>query len=167
MPAKKKTATKTAARSKTTAKRPAKRTSPKAKKARPRRKKPETLRLRTASPSFTVNDLQKSLDFYTRVMGFTVSERWENDGRLMGVELVAGAVNFFIGQDDWKKGRDRVKGEGFRLYCTTGQDIDALAEQIKKNGGTLAEEPHDEAWGARVLTVADPDGFKVSMSKEK
>jgi uncharacterized glyoxalase superfamily protein PhnB len=166
MPAKKKTAKKTAARSKTRQKAPAKRTSTKAKKARPARKKPETLRLRTASPSLTVNDLQKSIDWYTKVLGFTINERWEDGGKLTGVEMVAGSVNFYIGQDDWKKGRDRVKGEGFRLYCTTGQDIDVLAEQIKKNGGTLVEEPHD-GMGARMLAVADPDGFKVSISKEK
>ena len=43
---------------------------------------------------------------------------------------------FMIGQDDWKKGRDRVKGEGFRLYCQTTQDVDRLAEGIKARGGT-------------------------------
>ncbi len=56
-----------------------------------------------------------------------MGERWENDGKLQGVELTAGDVMFMIGQDDWKKGRDRVKGEGMRLYCTTDQDIDHLA----------------------------------------
>src|SRR4051812_28056549 len=38
------------------------------------------LRLTEASPSFTVNDLDKSLAFYSNVMGFVVKDRWERDG---------------------------------------------------------------------------------------
>lgn len=63
--------------------------------------------------------------------------------------------------------RDRVKGEGFRLYCETTQDVDRLADQIKARGGTLSQEPKDESWGARVFSVEDPDGFKITISKMK
>jgi uncharacterized glyoxalase superfamily protein PhnB len=126
----------------------------------------KALKLRGASPSFTVNDLDKSLSWYTDVLGFDVEERWEDGGTLMGVELGAGDVSFFIGQDDWKKGRDRVKGEGFRLYCQTTQNIDELAREIKARGGRLLDEPYDEPWGARALTVVDPDGFKITISKQ-
>jgi catechol 2,3-dioxygenase-like lactoylglutathione lyase family enzyme len=131
-----------------------------------RAKAPSALRLRDASPSFTVNDLEKSLAFYVDVLGFSVSERWEHDGELRGVEMKAGSVVFFIGQDDWKKGRDRVKGDGFRLYCSTSQDIDTLAAAIEARGGTLLEEPHDAEWGGRMLAVADPDGFKITIMNE-
>jgi uncharacterized glyoxalase superfamily protein PhnB len=164
MPTKKNTR-KLAARRRTVKSTSAKRTSTRT--AKPRRSAPEkkALQLRDISPSFTVDDLQKSLAWYTDVLGFRVKERWEHGGQLMGAELEAGNVGFFIGQDDWKKGRDRVKGEGFRLYCTTTQDVDALAARIKERGGELFEPPHDESWGARVLTVKDPDGFKVSISK--
>ena len=90
-----------------------------------------------------MNDIQKSLAFYRDVLGFTVKERWEQDGALHGVEMVAGSVTFWLGQDDWKKGRDRVKGQGFRMYCGTSQDVDALAQRIKAAGGT----PHRGAEG--------------------
>jgi catechol 2,3-dioxygenase-like lactoylglutathione lyase family enzyme len=128
------------------------------------RRQPETLRLRSAGPSFTVNDIQKSLAFYRDVLGFTVKEKWEEDGVLHGVELVAGSVSFWLGQDDWKKGRDRVKGQGFRMYCGTTQDIDALARQIEARGGRLAEKPTDRPWGGRDFAVVDPDGFTVTIS---
>jgi uncharacterized glyoxalase superfamily protein PhnB len=161
MPAKKKTPTKKTAASRnparTSARKPsARRTSPRVTKG---------LTLRTAAPSFTVNDVQKSLSWYTDVLGLTVKERWEEKGTLMGVELEAGDVTFYIGQDDWKMGRDRSKGVGFRLYCTTTQDIDALAATIKAKGGRLLEEPHDLSWGDRALAVVDPDGFKITVSK--
>ena len=130
------------------------------------RRPPERLRLRSASPGFTVNDIQKSLAFYRDVLGFTEKERWERDGALHGVELVAGSVSFWLGQDDWKKGRDRVKGQGFRIYCDTSQEIDTLARQIRERGGTLAEEPKTQPWGGRDFAVVDPDGFKITIASE-
>lgn len=149
---------------KKTRKKPAARKASKKAAARPKRKTPESLRLRSASPSITVNDVEKSLAFYGDVLGFHVKDRWMHDGKLAGVELVAGVVSFFVGQDDWKKGKDRVKGVGFRIFCTTVQDIDALAAQIKSRGGKLLEEPKDQSWGTRDFAVADPDGFKITFS---
>ena len=129
------------------------------------------LSLRSAAPSFTVDDIEASLAFYRDVLGFVVQKRWEEGGKLMGVEVVAGQVTFMLGQDDWKKGRDRVKGQGFRLYCDTDQDIDALAARIKEKGGTLAQEPRDEEWeegkAMRALTIDDPDGFKLTIAARK
>ena len=153
---------KTRARTKTAraAKRPPRRAS-----KTPRARTPQGLTLSSVAPSLTVDDLEKSIAWYRDVLGLVVTDRWEYEGKLMGVEMRAGGVTFMLGQDDWKKGRDRVKGEGFRLYCETNQDVDRLAEQIKARGGTLAQEPRDESWGARVLSVEDPDGFKISISK--
>jgi catechol 2,3-dioxygenase-like lactoylglutathione lyase family enzyme len=126
----------------------------------------EKLRLRSAAPSFTVDDLEKSQAFYEGVLGFHVKERWIHEGKLAGVELVAGVVSVFLGQDDWKKGKNREKGEGFRVYCTTVQDIDELAAQIKARGGQLLEEPKTQSWGTRDFAVADPDGFKLTFSSD-
>ena len=154
-----------AKRKKTTAKALSRNTSSKKTKIAPvkARAKSDTLKLSEASPSFTVNDLEKSLAWYRDVLGFVVEERWERDGKLMGVSLQAGGVAFMIGQDDWKKGRDRKKGEGFRLYCATTQDVDALAEGIQARGGTLDYEPRDQPWGMRDFALTDPDGFKITI----
>ena len=135
--------------------------------ARPQRQQPETLRLRAATPGYTVNDIHRSLAWYQNVLGCIVVERWEREGQLHGATLRAGAVDFYLGQDDWKLGRDRVKGAGFRIYCTTSQDIDALAAAIKARGGTLIHEPQDEPWGERDFAIADPDGFKITISQAR
>ena len=126
----------------------------------------KSLAFSSVSPSFTVGDVHKSLAWYRDVIGFGVGERWENNGELMGVELKAGGAFFMIGQDDWKKGRDRKKGEGLRMYCTTKQDIDALAAGIKARGGKLDSEPQDTTWGTRDFSVTDPDGFKITIAKQ-
>jgi uncharacterized glyoxalase superfamily protein PhnB len=163
-----KKARKAALRKKGTAKKASARRAAPAKKAKTlhARQQPESLRLRSVGPSFTVADLQKSLAFYRDVLGFTPRERWEKDGRLAGIELVAGSVRFWLGQDDWQKGRDRVKGVGFRLYCETAQDIDALAARVRAGGGTIVEEPKDEPWGGRAFGFRDPDGFTVTFASE-
>jgi catechol 2,3-dioxygenase-like lactoylglutathione lyase family enzyme len=124
------------------------------------------LRISVAAPSFTVSDVNKSLAWYRDVLGFTAKERWEDGGTLQGVEMAAGPVSFMLGQDDWKRGRDRVKGEGFRIYCTTTQDVDGIAAGIKARGGTLSYEPRDE-WGMRAFAIEDPDGFKITISSKK
>jgi uncharacterized glyoxalase superfamily protein PhnB len=124
------------------------------------------LKMSEASPGFTVNVLEKSLAWYRDIVGFVVEERWEREGKLTGVQLRAGDVVFMLGQDDWKKGRDRKKGEGFRLYCTTTQDVDVLAEKIVTRGGKLDQEPRDQPWGTRDFALTDPDGFKITIARE-
>ncbi len=155
----KKTATKASSRNKV----------PKKAKAAPARVRAGagTLKMSSASPGFTVNDLEKSLAWYRDVLGFVVEERWEQEGKLTGVQLQAGSVSFMIGQDDWKKGRDRKKGVGFRLYCTTTQDVDVLAGRIVARGGKLDQEPRDQPWGVRDFALIDPDGFKITIGAEK
>ena len=132
-----------------------------------KRAEPMSFRARTLSPSFTVKDLEKSLAWYRDVVGFTVDQKHERDGKLMAVSLKAGDVRILIGQDDGGKGWDRVKGEGFSLQITTAQNIDEVAQRIKQRGGKLATEPTDMPWGARVFRLQDPDGFKLVISSEK
>ena len=136
-------------------------------KPRPKRRTPETLRTRTLTPSFTVNDLRRSIGWYEGVLGFTIADRWEMDGALMGVELKAGATRLIINQDDWSKGRDRQKGIGMRLYLNTAQDVDRLAADISARGGVLAAPPKVQSWGDKTFDITDPDGFKLTFVQQR
>jgi catechol 2,3-dioxygenase-like lactoylglutathione lyase family enzyme len=127
---------------------------------------PETLRLKSFTPSITVNDLSKSLAFYTDGLGFIVAERWAHGDVLQGVMLKAGACELGLAQDDWKLGKDRKKGQGLRIWCDTAQDIDAIAARLKAAGFPLTEEPEDRpAWGVRSFSVDDPDGFHLTIAR--
>ena len=116
----------------------------------------------SVAPGFTVNDVEATLTWYTNVLGFTVKERWEQNGALMGAEIAAGPVTLMFSQDDFKLGRKRVKGAGVRLYITSGPKIDAFAAGIKANGGTLDHDPMD-GWGVRAFSLVDPDGYKLTF----
>lgn len=126
------------------------------------------LNLSSGAAGLTVNDIAKSMAWYCDVVGFAVKQRWEQNGVLLGGELTAGGATIFIGQDDWKKGRDRVKGEGVRfyLYVKTRRDVDRLAAGITARGGALASEPRDE-WGVRSFNLEDPTGYKITVSSEE
>jgi uncharacterized glyoxalase superfamily protein PhnB len=122
--------------------------------------------LTSMAPSLTVNDVVESMTWYCDVLGFTVKQRWEHGGEFVGAELHAGRAVLYIGRDDWQMGRDRVKGQGFRLYWYTDQDIDRLAAAIVARGGSLASEPRDE-YGMRSFNLVDPTGYKIPIGSNR
>lgn len=130
----------------------------------PKRREPETLRLRAIEPALTVNNLEQSLKYYTDVLGFFLADRYtDKNGVMRGVMLKAGACGIGLSQDDFSKGRDRQKGQGMSLWLQTAQDVDAIAARITSEGGKLVQGPTTEEWGGRSLTVEDPDGFRLRI----
>jgi uncharacterized glyoxalase superfamily protein PhnB len=123
----------------------------------------ETLQGKSVMPSLTVNNLQQSLDFFSG-LGFEVEDRWEQNGVLLGAMLKAGDARLGLSQDDGKKGSDRVKGVGMRLYIEAADDIDQLAARAKAKGIALATEPHDTEWGSRAFEVTEPSGFALTIA---
>ena len=121
-----------------------------------------TLRGTSIMPSLTVNNLQQSLDFFTG-LGFEVEDRWEDNGKLLGVMIKAGEAHLGLNQDDGKKGRDRIKGVGVRIYIEANDDIDQVAARAKASGITLQSEPHDTEWGTRAFEVTEPSGFLLTI----
>ena len=108
----------------------------------------EAVQISAIVPSFTVDDLQKSMAFY-EALGFTVDERWEEKGTLLGVMLRAGKSQIGLNQDDWKKGRDRKKGIGMRLSMSTTRSVDEIAHAGQ-------ERRHHAQIGAARHRVEDP-----------
>lgn len=124
----------------------------------------ESLRLGGVIPGLTVNDLEASVAWYRDILGCEVAKEWRRESRMTAATIRAGDVDLLLQQDDFAKGRDRKKGEGLRFYLVTRQDVDKLAQAIKRRGGKLAQEPTDQSWGARDFAVVDPDGFKISIT---
>jgi uncharacterized glyoxalase superfamily protein PhnB len=125
----------------------------------------EAVQISAIVPTITVDDLQKSITFY-QALGFTVDERWEDKGMLLGVMLRAGKSQIGLNQDDWKKGRDRKKGIGVRLSLLTAQNVDEIARRAKSAGITLKSEPQDTEWKSRAFEVIDPSGFVLTIFSE-
>lgn len=125
----------------------------------------KTLQGTSVMPSLTVNNLQQSLDFFD-ALGFEVEDRWEQDGKLLGAMLKAGDARLGLSQDDGKKGTDRTKGVGMRLYIEADDNIDDVAARAKAAGVTIQKEPHDTDWGNRAFEVTEPSGFLLTIGSK-
>jgi len=134
-------------------------------KARAPKARGGAFRLDSLSVSLTVNDIAKSIVFYRDVLGFSVIQQWVMEGVVRGAELSLGGASIMIGQDDWKKGRNRKKGEALRFYFMTTQDLDVLAAMLKSRGLKLEQEPMTTEWG-RHFAFSDPDGFHFTVAQE-
>lgn len=131
-------------------------------------KSPMAIQLETPGvvPGITVNDLEKSIRFYTDGLGCTVASRNEVDGVLRWVMLKVGQGEMALGQDDFAKGKDRAKGVATRFYIRTKQDLQALAAQIVAAGFALDQGVRAMPWGPLAFEVTDPDGFKLTISNQ-
>jgi len=123
-----------------------------------------TLQARSVLSSLTVNDLTRSTRLYTEGLGFTLQEEYKMEGKVVGVMLASGDSGLMLTQDDFAKGKDRVKGIGMRLYVETDQDLQALARQAKAAGLSVEGDPAPLGWGPMGFSLTDPDGFKVTVS---
>ena len=122
-----------------------------------------TLQAKSLMPTLTVNDLKKSIKFYTEGLGFEIGDKYEDEGVVKGYTINAGGASLGISQDDFAKGRDRVKGIGMRLYLETAQNIETLAAKAKTAGIAMSDGPGPLPWGPMGFTVTDPDGFKMTI----
>ena len=122
-----------------------------------------SLQGKSVMPSLTVNNLQESEKFFS-ALGFEIEDRWEDKGVLLGLMLKAGNARLGLSQDDGKKGANRAKGVGMRLYIKADGDINAVAARAKAAGVALTKEPHDTEWGTRAFEVTEPSGFLLTIA---
>lgn len=115
-------------------------------------------------PIYTCEDVARTVAWYRDILGAEIGETFEEEGKMVGAEVLYGAARIWLGQDDFQKGRDRQKGVGFRIILEIEENIDELAAGIKERGGMLLMGPEDQSWGVRMFALADPDGFKISVS---
>jgi uncharacterized glyoxalase superfamily protein PhnB len=115
--------------------------------------------------SLTANDLAKSLRFYSEGLGFQIVDKFEMNGKVIGAMVAAGDAKLGISQDDFSKGRDRVKGVGMGLFVETTQDLEAIAKRARDTGIAPEAKVAPLPWGPKAVTVTDPDGFKLTIAE--
>jgi ureidoacrylate peracid hydrolase len=102
-----------------------------------------------------VADLDKSLDFYQNVLGFSVRKREPfRDGRdLVVTEQGLGLVAGGSGQ----------RG-GLEHLCFGARAVDALAERARAAGHRIVREPGPGPYGHTVY-IEDPDGNQIELAE--
>ncbi|TVS01887.1 MAG: lactoylglutathione lyase [Cyanobium sp. PLM2.Bin73] len=114
-----------------------------------------------------VGDLERSLAFYTEVLGMRLLRRKDYPG---GRFTLA-----FVGYGDesdhtvlelthnWDTSRYEL-GDGYGHIALGVDDIHGVCEQISAKGGRVVREPGPMKHGSTVIAfVEDPDGYKVEL----
>ncbi|HBF09712.1 MAG TPA: lactoylglutathione lyase [Gammaproteobacteria bacterium] len=113
-----------------------------------------------------VNNLQESIDFYTKALGMNLINKFDNteykytlaflgygDSADTTIELT---YNWDTDSYD--------HGNAFGHIAIGTDDINAAAEQIKTHGGTITREPGPVKGGSTVIAFAkDPSGYSIEL----
>ena len=114
-----------------------------------------------------VGDLQRSIDFYTQVMGMQLLRTTDRPEQKYSLA--------FIGYGDEKEnavleltynyGVDKYDlGGGFGHIAIAVDDAYAACEKIRASGGNVTREPGPVKGGTTVIAfVTDPDGYKIEL----
>jgi lactoylglutathione lyase len=115
-----------------------------------------------------VKDLDKSLDFYTRLLGMQVLRRRD---------VPAGKYSLaFVGYGDersnavieltynWGKDEGYELGTGFGHLAVGVPDAYAICERLAQAGAKIPRPPGPVQHGTTVIAfVEDPDGYKIEL----
>jgi len=114
-----------------------------------------------------VGDLQRSIDFYTQVLGMKLLRTSENPEYKYSLAFVGFEGN--PGQAEieltYNWGTDRYElGTAYGHIALGMPDIYAACEKIRAAGGEVSREPGPVKGGTTVIAfVTDPDGYKIEL----
>ncbi len=115
--------------------------------------------LESAVPVLRSSDYAVSRSFWTRRLGFSLSEEGGTPPRF-GIFHRDGATVFI---DGWH-GADPEPSPGWRAYFHT-DDVDGLATALREQGVPV-EGPKDTVYGMREITLRDPDGNGLCFGQD-
>lgn len=119
-----------------------------------------------------VGNLQRSIDFYTQVLGMHLLRTSENPEYKYSLAFV-GYEGGNPGQAEieltWNWGVDSYEhGSAYGHIAIGVPDAAAACARIKAAGGTVTREPGPVKGGSTVIAfVTDPDGYKIELIQEK
>lgn len=114
-----------------------------------------------------VGNLQKSIDFYTQVLGMKVLRQHDYpEGKFTLAFIGYGdeASNTVI-ELTYNYGVDTYDlGKGYGHIALGCEDVYATCEKIRTAGGKIVREPGPMLHGSTILAfVEDPDGYKIEL----
>ncbi len=114
-----------------------------------------------------VGDLQRSIDFYTRILGMTLLRTTDRPEQKYSLAFVGygdesqGAVlelTYNYGVESYDL------GGGFGHVAIQVADAKAACDRIRDAGGTVTREAGPVKGGTTVIAfVQDPDGYKIEL----
>ena len=121
------------------------------------------------TPVLCVSDLTKSLEYYEKSLGFSISWTWSEDNAFDETAkptfacVASGDCCLFL----CEKGQGNP-GSWICLNLRTRDELDAVHSQYRRSSARIVEEPVDCPWGMREMLVEDLDGntFRIGCALE-
>jgi lactoylglutathione lyase len=114
-----------------------------------------------------VGDMQRSIDFYTRVMGMRLLRTTENPENKYSLAFVGYASNPEQAELEltYNHGVSSYEaGTAYGHIALGVSDIYAACDKIRAAGGAITREPGPVKGGTTVIAfVTDPDGYKIEL----
>jgi len=114
-----------------------------------------------------VSDLQKSIDYYTKVLGMTLLRTRDNPEYKYTLAFLGYGpeedncvleLTYNYGKTEY------TKGNGYAQVAISTTDVYKTADQIRAAGGTITREPGPvPGIGTKILATTDPDGWKYVL----
>ena len=118
-----------------------------------------------------VGDLQRSIDFYTQVLGMQLLRKTENPQYKYTLAFVGYGTNPEHAEIEltYNWGVDSYElGTAFGHLALGLPDVYGACEKIKAAGGNVTREAGPVKGGSSVIAfVADPDGYKIELIERK
>jgi lactoylglutathione lyase len=114
-----------------------------------------------------VGDLQRSIDFYTTVLGMTLLRTSDNPEYQYTLAFLGYGANpehaeleltYNYGVHSYEH------GTAYGHLAISADNIVAACQAVKANGGNVTREPGPVKGGSSVIAfVTDPDGYKIEL----
>jgi lactoylglutathione lyase len=114
-----------------------------------------------------VGDLQRSIDFYTKVLGMKLLRTSENPEYKYTLAFVGYGNNPDHAELEltYNWGVDKYDmGSAYGHIAISAEDIYKTCDQVRAAGGNITREPGAVKGGTTVIAfITDPDGYKVEL----
>ncbi len=114
-----------------------------------------------------VGDLQRSIDFYTKVLGMQLLRTSENPDNKYTLAFVGFGNNPEHAEIEltYNWGVDKYEmGSAFGHIALGMEDVYAACTRIKAAGGNVTREAGPVKGGSTIIAfVTDPDGYKIEL----
>ena len=126
-----------------------------------------TTPMRLLHTMLRVGDMQRSIDFYTRILGMKVLRQSENPEYKYSLTFLGYDSNPAQAEIEltYNWGTDSYElGTAYGHIALGMPDIYAACEKIRAAGGEVSREPGPVKGGTTVIAfVTDPDGYKIEL----
>ena len=118
-----------------------------------------------------VGDLQRSIDFYTKVMGMTLLRTSENPSQKYSLAFLGYGKNPEHAEIEltYNHGVERYElGTAYGHIALEVPDAAAACAKIRAGGGNVTREAGPVQGGSTVIAfVTDPDGYKIELIERR